>query len=275
VDFCKKNGGIFTLTDVKRMRSTDAFLEMPLAQRKCEAELYEECRTRKLLGECGCVPWEMPGFQGMKKCNPEGRDCIEKKATSTFNCSIACNGIYADVQWVENILGETEEKPVEDEVEKKLSGKYVDEKFMLVYKNLKQEMEMIKGSIFKKGDEHEHEFKKLMSEYKQFKKNQVQHFKFDSASHSTSFGEELPPSILQLVQIYFDTATFDDIERDKKIKTEAQLSLIGGTMGLLTGFSIISGVEIIFFLFRLVCSFRIKRADVVAVTKEKFQNHLM
>ena len=57
-----------------------------------------------------------------------------------------------------------------------------------------------------------------------------------------------------MVEIYFDTATFDDIERDKKIKTEAQLSLIGGTMGLLTGFSIISGVEIIFFLFRLIAN---------------------
>ena len=57
-------------------------------------------------------------------------------------------------------------------------------------------------------------------------------------------------SALQLVEIRFDMATFDDIERDKKIKTEAQLSLIGGTMGLLTGFSIISGVEIIFFLLR-------------------------
>ena len=56
------------------------------------------------------------------------------------------------------------------------------------------------------------------------------------------------------MQIYFDTATFDDIERDKEIKTEAQLSLIGGTMGLLTGFSIISGVEIVFFLFRFVMS---------------------
>ena len=54
-------------------------------------------------------------------------------------------------------------------------------------------------------------------------------------------------STLQLVQIYFDTATFDDIEKDKKIKMEAQLSLIGGTMGLLTGFSIISGVEILCF----------------------------
>ena len=66
--------------------------------------------------------------------------------------------------------------------------------------------------------------------------------------------EELQESTLQLVQIYFDTATFDEVERDKKIKTEAQLSLIGGTMGLLTGFSIISGVEIIFFLFRPVRS---------------------
>ena len=63
-------------------------------------------------------------------------------------------------------------------------------------------------------------------------------------------GYELSQSTLQLVEIRFDTATFDNIERDKKIKMEAQLSLIGGTMGLLTGFSIISGVEIIFFLFR-------------------------
>ena len=66
-------------------------------------------------------------------------------------------------------------------------------------------------------------------------------------------GEELPlPIQLELVQIFFDTATFDEIERDEKIKFEAQLSLIGGTMGLLTGFSIISGIEIVFFFFRLI-----------------------
>ena len=50
------------MTDVKRMRAQDAFLEMPLAQRNCEVELYEECRTRKLPGECNCVPWELPGY---------------------------------------------------------------------------------------------------------------------------------------------------------------------------------------------------------------------
>ena len=57
---------------------------------------------------------------------------------------------------------------------------------------------------------------------------------------------------MKLVQIYFDTATFDEIELDEKVKFTAALSLIGGTMGLLTGFSIISGVEIIFFLFKLI-----------------------
>ena len=57
----------------------------------------------------------------------------------------------------------------------------------------------------------------------------------------------MPESTLEIVEIYFDTATFDEIEKDKKIKTEAQLSLIGGTMGLLSGFSIISGIEIIYF----------------------------
>ena len=70
----------------------------------------------------------------------------------------------------------------------------------------------------------------------------------------TIVGNELPSSTFQLVNIYFATATFDNIERDKKIKTEAQLSLIGGTMGLLTGFSIISGVEIICFLAKLLIS---------------------
>ena len=61
----------------------------------------------------------------------------------------------------------------------------------------------------------------------------------------------MPHPTLQLVQIYFDTATFDDIEKEKKVKFDAQLSLIGGTMGLLSGFSIISGIEIISFIFRL------------------------
>ena len=52
---------------------------------------------------------------------------------------------------------------------------------------------------------------------------------------------------LRFVRIYFDTPTFDRIVKDRAAKFVDMLSAIGGTMGLLTGFSIISGVEILYF----------------------------
>ena len=52
---------------------------------------------------------------------------------------------------------------------------------------------------------------------------------------------------LGFVQIGFATPSFDMIIKDEKANLETKLSTIGGTMGLLTGFSIISGVEIIYF----------------------------
>ena len=57
---------------------------------------------------------------------------------------------------------------------------------------------------------------------------------------------------MRFVRIYFDTPTFDRITNDRAAKFVDMLSAIGGTMGLLTGFSIISGVEIIYFIFKIV-----------------------
>ena len=48
------------------------------------------------------------------------------------------------------------------------------------------------------------------------------------------------------------TSTFDIIKKDRAAKFVDQLSAIGGTMGLLTGFSLISGVEIIYFMLKIV-----------------------
>ena len=52
---------------------------------------------------------------------------------------------------------------------------------------------------------------------------------------------------LRYVKIYFGATTFDKITKDRSAKFVDMLSAIGGTMGLLTGFSIISGVEILYF----------------------------
>ena len=57
---------------------------------------------------------------------------------------------------------------------------------------------------------------------------------------------------LKFVRIYFDTTTFDTITKDRAAKFVDMLSAIGGTMGLLTGFSIISAVEILYFGVKII-----------------------
>ena len=54
------------------------------------------------------------------------------------------------------------------------------------------------------------------------------------------------------MRIYFDTPTFDRITKDRAAKFVDMLSAIGGTMGLLTGFSIISAVEIGYFAVKII-----------------------
>ena len=50
----------------------------------------------------------------------------------------------------------------------------------------------------------------------------------------------------------FDTPMFERITKDRAAKFVDMLSAIGGTVGLLTGFSIISGVEIIYFAAKII-----------------------
>ena len=57
---------------------------------------------------------------------------------------------------------------------------------------------------------------------------------------------------MRIVRIYFDTPTFDRVTKDRAAKFVDYVSAIGGTMGLLTGFSIISGVEIIYFTLKIL-----------------------
>ena len=52
--------------------------------------------------------------------------------------------------------------------------------------------------------------------------------------------------------MHFYATTFDRITRDRAAKFVDMLSAIGGTMGLLTGFSIISAVEILYFGVKII-----------------------
>ena len=172
-------------------------------------------------------------FQGRDICTPEGRTCIEKNSGQNFSCSVNCVGMYADIQRTHEDTADIENHAM---------------------------MTNIRG----KGQEaNRKKIEKLVHEYNAYKKSKLRNFKFNPARASAQFGEfshnifcsyyvfakgeEQPPSTLRLVQIYLDTATFDEIERDEKVKFTAALGLVGGTMELLTGISIINGIEVVYY----------------------------
>ena len=64
-----------------------------------------------------------------------------------------------------------------------------------------------------------------------------------------------------MVNIYFNAGSFDKVTRSAKTNFVSQLSLIGGTFGLFTGFSILSGIEIIYFFFKVGCLFQQSKGD--------------
>ena len=59
-------------------------------------------------------------------------------------------------------------------------------------------------------------------------------------------------SKLHYVKIMFKTPKFEKITKDRAAKFVDMLSAIGGTIGLLTGFSIISGIEIFYFSLKII-----------------------
>lgn len=71
------------------------------------------------------------------------------------------------------------------------------------------------------------------------------------------------PTKLQYVKIYFKTPKYQKITKDKAAKFVDMMSAIGGTMGLLTGFSIISGVEIIYFAVKIFLVYMKKLKSVL------------
>ena len=140
----------------------------------------------------------------MEKCSPEGRDCIERNFHSTFNCSVTCEGVYADVQWKDEPIMNTEDKLLEEEVEMVFEGSVgeevktelerLDTKLMRMYKkmytDLERRMKLMEGNIGKTGEELDKEkFRKLISEYKKFKMENVRHFRFNSNGTSRMFGK--------------------------------------------------------------------------------------
>ena len=157
-------------------------------------------------------------------CTPAGTECYQHVKDAPEKCVTPCKGLYADVK-----------KDVE----------------------IKKVEEMSK-------------FDKLISDYEKYKRGNNKEIFYPeeiiskiiediySKWSDCLFLGYKSKSKVNFVRIYFATPTFDRITKDEKANFETKFSAVGGTMGLLTGFSIISGVETIYYAFKIILG-RVKK----------------
>ena len=97
-------------------------------------------------------------------CSPAQRECIEQRIGLSFNCSVSCEGMYADVEWVEDMVGEGKEK--------------------------EQLLFSLMGKIERKQqEENKKKIQRLIDNYNMFKTRSVQHFRFNASLNLSSFGK--------------------------------------------------------------------------------------
>ena len=149
-------------------------------------------------------------FQAVPVCSSLGRTCYQNVSKKDDDCHISCNGLHADIDF--------------NSVE--------------ISNNTKDHLAL----------------ERLREAYKKYKATYVKNMFIDKDEELSVFGgmtiykpSQKPYHALQLVQIYFDTATYDEIVKDVSVTLADQLGAIGGTMGLFAGFSFLSAVEVIYY----------------------------
>ena len=100
-------------------------------------------------------------------------------------------------------------------------------------------------------------FQQLVHAYETYKTSQIESFEIIYDRHNYIQKFKILPNPyqpLRIVQIYFDTATYDEIVKDVSVTLADQLGAIGGTMGLFAGFSFLSALEIVYFVLKHLVS---------------------
>ena len=219
-----------------------------MEQRGCqENEDYQECKTsnyiKSLKRNCNCLP-----FNEVTKKQAYKLDMI--KFVENINVEhfqeILCTTVK-ELECVKNLTTKGDDQSRHTDCSKKCSGLFVSsytktnrsrEDFFLQFNSLLRNYSEYKGSD-------------LTNKAPKLNGTEEQNL-FDKLCNLLNLGLDLTwKNDLKIIRISFNTPTFDRITKDRAAKIVDMLSAIGGTMGLLTGFSIISGVEILFYLVKI------------------------
>ena len=87
-------------------------------------------------------------------------------------------------------VGERLEEEADIDFNGKVGAELHREMYNRLKDDLRKELELMKGKIGKQGEELDmKKYMRLMSEYRNFKKHNVRHFRFNSAANSSDFGK--------------------------------------------------------------------------------------
>ena len=166
-------------------------------------------------------------------CNPVDRECFKNLTSASSGCTTKpCQGLYADI----NHKADNTTVVRETQWFKRVFKEY--EEYRKSYKNPFPDRafpDNLTGNSCCHSD--------LLSI-------------FDNSDYNQK------PLKLHYVNIYFSSPTYDIITKDLKTNFETKLSTIGGTMGLFTGLSILSGIEIIYFIIKTFLNRILKKSTV-------------
>ena len=192
----------------------------------------------------------------MKPCSPHGLECYddyiaENKGSVLNSCVKNCHGIYADIE--RKHLANNDTLTIKDEDELgflKVFMEYQDYKkgFVTGYDDFFTDITKLKGVPF-------------LNDLVQVNITRCDYYGVDCLPQIRK-GKKIcnawnkctlkVAQMLKVVEIYLDTPTFDKITMDAKTNIVSQISMIGGTLGLFSGFSILSGVEILYFFMKFL-----------------------
>ena len=106
----------------------------------------------------------------------------------SFNCKTTCKGVYAGVEWNNEIVNSEGDDGLG--VENKVEPESYKDMYERMKEDFKKEMRLMKGSTDQKEEAlDKKKYMRLVSEYKKFKRNASRNFRFKSDANLTSFGE--------------------------------------------------------------------------------------
>ena len=124
----------------------------------------------------------------MDICDPKGRDCIERNFAKSFNCSTTCEGIYANVWWVANNIDEDIVKS--GNAGEREPKKEMDDELQRRFAALERRLGKMENVGGERGEEMDKDkYKRLISEYQNFKTMNVRHFRLNSDAVLSDFGK--------------------------------------------------------------------------------------